>query len=82
MVKIIKTYFNKKIKIIKIKNYKDKRGYFTETYSKKNYYKLGIKDEFVQDNQSLSTNRGTIRGLHFQSPPIQQAKLISVFKGS
>ena len=82
MLQVVKTFFDKKIKLIKIKNFKDKRGYFAETYNKKNYFKIGIKDNFVQDNQSLSITKGTIRGLHFQSPQFHQAKLVSVFRGS
>jgi len=82
MIKVIKTFFNKEIKLIKIKPYKDNRGYFTETYNKKNYKLEDINENFVQDNQSLSIHKGTIRGLHFQSPPKQQSKLIFVQKGS
>ena len=39
--------------LIKIKNFKDKRGYFAETYNKKNYFKIGIKDDFVQDKRMI-----------------------------
>ena len=82
MVKVIKTFFNNKIKLLKIKPFKDNRGYFTETYNKKNYKLADINENFVQDNQSLSISKGTIRGIHFQSPPKQQSKLIVVQKGS
>ena len=82
MLKIIKTFFNGKIKLIEVKNFKDKRGYFAEIYNKKNFSDIGIKDNFVQDNQSLSITKGTLRGMHFQSPPYHQAKLVSVSKGS
>jgi len=60
--------------------YKDSRGYFFESFSKKKYEEIGIKDEFVQDNISKSTY-GTIRGLHYQVPPYTQGKLCHVIKG-
>ena len=45
----------------------DHRGYFTETYSKPKYEKLGITVDFVQDNMSFSAQKGTLRGLHRQN---------------
>lgn len=60
--------------------YEDERGYFFESYNKNKYENVGIKEKFVQDNQSCSQN-GTIRGLHFQIPPFEQSKLIRVIKG-
>ena len=60
----------------------DNRGYFVETYSRKIYENFGIDLEFVQDNQSFSSNAGTVRGLHFQIPPHTQAKLISCNRGA
>lgn len=59
----------------------DHRGYFTETYSKPKYEKLGIDVDFVQDNMSFSAQEGTIRGLHWQNPPYAQSKLVSCTKG-
>jgi dTDP-4-dehydrorhamnose 3,5-epimerase len=59
--------------------FKDKRGYFLETYQEKKYGDLGISDDFVQDNLSLSVF-GTLRGLHFQNPH-GQAKLVQVIQG-
>jgi dTDP-4-dehydrorhamnose 3,5-epimerase len=58
----------------------DSRGYFVETYSKRTF-DLPV-DTFVQDNEALSTQRGTLRGLHFQLAPSPQAKLVRVIKGS
>lgn len=52
-----------------------------ETYNRKAFVVAGIADEFVQDNLSLSTEAGTIRGLHFQSAPFAQAKLVRVARG-
>ena len=60
----------------------DSRGYFVESYNKRSFTPLGIDVTFVQDNQSLSTQRGTIRGLHFQLAPEPQAKLVRVLAGS
>lgn len=59
----------------------DHRGYFFESYNKEAFYNIGIEDEFVQDNQSLS-NRGVLRGLHFQNPPYGQGKLVRVLAGA
>ncbi|MCB1721466.1 MAG: dTDP-4-dehydrorhamnose 3,5-epimerase [Rhodospirillales bacterium] len=59
----------------------DARGYFEETYNREALRAHGINTDFIQDNQSLSVNRYTIRGLHFQTPPFAQAKLIRVLSG-
>lgn len=67
--------------IIEPKVFKDERGYFYESYNQKIFYEAGIKDEFVQDNQSLS-QKNVVRGLHFQHPPYAQAKLVRVIKGA
>src|SRR5215208_3082907 len=48
----------------------DERGYFSETYSRRDFAAAGITDEFIQDNHSLSTKSGTIRGLHYQLAPL------------
>ena len=60
----------------------DKRGFFSEIYNKKSFEKLGINIDFVQDNFSFSENANTLRGIHFQSPPFAQSKLIRVVSGS
>jgi dTDP-4-dehydrorhamnose 3,5-epimerase len=59
----------------------DERGTFAETYVKQEFARSGILSDFVQDNQSFSASAGTVRGLHFQIPPFQQAKLIRVLRG-
>jgi dTDP-4-dehydrorhamnose 3,5-epimerase len=64
------------------RKFADSRGYFMETYSVSAFRTLGIHSTFVQDNQSLSIRRGTIRGLHFQTPPHAQAKLVRVLRGA
>ena len=67
--------------IIQPKVFEDSRGYFFESYNE-NVFKLkGINENFVQDNQSLSQT-GVLRGMHFQSPPFAQGKLVRVIKGA
>ena len=68
--------------LVEPRRFSDARGYFSETYNEKTFRAAGITANFVQDNQSLSTQRGTIRGLHFQLPPAPQAKLVRVLRGS
>lgn len=60
----------------------DQRGYFMETYSTKAFADLGICCDFVQDNQSFSAQKGTLRGIHFQNAPMAQAKLVRVTRGA
>ena len=60
----------------------DERGFFSETWNEETYAKAGIPFRFVQDNHSLSRDVGVLRGLHFQSPPFAQDKLIRVTRGS
>ena len=67
--------------LVQPKVFEDARGYFFESYNKEVFQKAGIKDEFLQDNQSLS-QKGVLRGLHFQNPPHAQAKLVRVITGS
>ena len=60
----------------------DVRGYFLETYKQKLLYDaLGYQVDFIQDNESKSTSKGVLRGLHFQAPPFAQNKLVRVIKG-
>lgn len=60
----------------------DDRGFFSETYNKKALDASGIHLEFVQDNHSFSAAKGTVRGLHFQTPPFAQDKLVRVTRGA
>jgi len=62
--------------------YIDNRGFFMETYNRRVFKDHGLDIEFVQDNHSLSEKKGVIRGLHFQYPPYDQAKLVRVVSGS
>lgn len=59
----------------------DHRGWFMETYSERNLAEYGIHTVFVQDNQSYSAQKNTIRGLHFQTNPKAQTKLIRCTRG-
>jgi len=70
------------VKIIRPKKFGDHRGFFSETYSRKAFEAAGLLYDFVQDNQSLSAEVGTVRGLHFQLPPFAQDKLVRVVKGA
>lgn len=70
------------VKIIEPKRIGDARGFFCETYSRRAFANVGIDVEFVQDNHSLSAEQGVVRGLHFQLPPMAQAKLVRVVRGA
>ncbi len=67
--------------LVTVRRFADARGAFIETYSRRDFAAIGIPDEFVQDNQSLSVHVGTVRGLHFQTPPHAQGKLVRVLRG-
>ncbi len=69
------------VKLIVPNRFEDRRGFFSEIYNARLLAEAGIPDTFVQDNLSLSTRVGTIRGLHFQRPPYAQAKLVRVSGG-
>ena len=71
----------KDLLIIKPRVFEDARGYFFESYNEAAFKTNGIDVSFVQDNQSLS-NTGVLRGLHFQSPPFDQGKLVRVINGA
>ena len=67
--------------IIKPDVFEDERGYFFESFNLEKFLKAGIDLKFVQDNESMS-KKGVLRGLHFQSPPFAQGKLVRVMRGS
>lgn len=67
--------------IIEPRIFKDARGYFFESYSKREFDEKVRPVNFVQDNESCST-RGVMRGLHFQRPPFTQSKLVRCVKGA
>ena len=78
-MKITETKF-KGIYIIEPQVFGDNRGWFMETYSKIKMPQIDC--DFVQDNQSFSAQKGTLRGIHFQTPPMAQAKLLRCSRGA
>ena len=60
----------------------DARGFFSESWNRRRMAEGGLDIDFVQDNHSVSAARGTLRGLHFQSPPHAQAKLVRCGRGA
>ena len=70
------------VKIVVPKRFSDPRGFFSEVYKRGAFASAGISSDFLQDNHSLSGPVGTLRGLHFQTPPFAQAKLVRVLRGS
>jgi dTDP-4-dehydrorhamnose 3,5-epimerase len=69
------------VMLIRTKHFEDARGFFTEIYNRKTFAAAGLDLDFVQDNLSCSVQSGTIRGLHYQSAPFAQDKLVRVIKG-
>jgi dTDP-4-dehydrorhamnose 3,5-epimerase len=68
--------------LIKPKVHTDNRGFFFESYSAPTFAAAGIDCVFVQDNHSKSISKGVIRGLHFQTAPFEQSKLVRVVRGA
>ena len=69
------------IKIVTPKKHGDARGFFSEVYSRSAWDNAGLDFSFVQDNHSFSATIGIVRGLHFQTPPFAQDKLVRVARG-
>jgi dTDP-4-dehydrorhamnose 3,5-epimerase len=69
------------VQLLEARRFGDHRGWFTEVYSERAAAALGIDVRFVQDNHSLSRPVGVLRGLHFQTPPHGQAKLVRCIRG-
>lgn len=67
--------------VLKPRVFEDERGYFFESYNQNLFKQAGLNLDFVQDNQSLS-QKGVLRGLHFQNPPHAQGKLVRVITGA
>lgn len=70
------------LKILNVRRFGDARGFFSETWNAARMSEAGLDYAFVQDNQSLSGTVGTLRGLHMQTPPHAQAKLVRCGRGS
>ena len=69
------------VKIVEPDVFSDTRGYFFESYNREKMMKAGMGNNFIQDNESLSSY-GVIRGLHYQLEPFSQAKLVRVVSGT
>ena len=69
------------IKLITPKAHIDRRGSFCETWNQRDFERAGVRCNFVQDNHVVSKPAGTLRGLHFQSEPYAQGKLVRVARG-
>jgi dTDP-4-dehydrorhamnose 3,5-epimerase len=70
------------VRLIRTPRISDARGYFCETFQRATFAAQGVDNDFIQDNQSSSDRKGTVRGLHFQRPPYAQTKLVRVLRGS
>ncbi len=70
------------VKVLIPKKHSDARGFFSETYSRRSFAEAGIDITSVQDNHVFSAEKGTVRGLHFQTPPFAQDKLVRIVRGS
>ena len=79
---LIKKTVIPEIIILYPEKYGDHRGFFSETFNSSKLQSLDITMSFVQDNQSLSGNAQTLRGLHYQAPPFAQDKLVRVTRGA
>ena len=77
----IKPQAIKDVKLLFPKQHFDDRGYLAETMREQTYQQYGLPGIFAQENQSLSLKKSTVRGLHAQKPPYEQAKLIRVLRG-
>ncbi|MGL4242834.1 MAG: dTDP-4-dehydrorhamnose 3,5-epimerase, partial [Beijerinckiaceae bacterium] len=70
------------VKLITPRRHGDDRGWFMEVYSERAFQAIGVNERFVQDNHSWSREAGVLRGLHFQTPPFAQAKLVRCVRGT
>jgi dTDP-4-dehydrorhamnose 3,5-epimerase len=69
------------VKLIRTRRFEDSRGWFVETWNQSRWSAQGVAENFVQDNHSLSRPVGTLRGIHFQVPPVAQGKLVRCVRG-
>ena len=75
-------YLEKSICVFEADKFLDERGFFSEIYNKEFLQNIGVTETFVQDNYSFSKEKYTLRGLHFQKFPHEQAKIVRVMQGS
>lgn len=78
----IQTFEVPDVMLVTPRRFEDPRGFFVETWSDRIFREKVADVGFVQDNQSLTRNKGTIRGLHYQRPPAAQGKLVRVLRGA
>lgn len=79
--KIMPTAISEVLEIVPVRHFDD-RGWFSETWNRAELAKAGIASDWVQDNESVSFPKATLRGIHFQLPPESQDKLVRVIAGS
>lgn len=82
MIEIVSIDALPEIKLVTVRRLEDPRGFFSETWNRERFAAHGIPVDFVQDNHSLSRPAKTVRGLHFQTAPFAQAKLVRVVRGA
>ncbi|WP_059173416.1 dTDP-4-dehydrorhamnose 3,5-epimerase [Bacillus sp. FJAT-27445] len=70
------------VKVVEPSVFGDHRGWFMETFNNEKFKEVGINIKFIQDNQSYSAAKGTLRGLHYQLNPKAQTKLVRCIRGS
>ena len=70
------------VKLITPDRHGDERGFFSETWNRARFDDANLHFNWVQDNHSLSKDKGVLRGLHFQTPPFAQDKLVRVTAGA
>jgi dTDP-4-dehydrorhamnose 3,5-epimerase len=70
------------VKIVVPERIGDARGFFSEIWNERTFAAAGLNAAFVQDNHARSPSRGTVRGLHYQTPPVAQGKLLRVTRGA
>jgi dTDP-4-dehydrorhamnose 3,5-epimerase len=80
-MKIIQRIFGD-VLVLESKIFNDNRGYFFELHNKNKFEEINLSEDFIQDNLSYNAKSGTLRGLHFQLPPYDQGKLVSVISGA
>lgn len=68
--------------LIQLEKFSDERGFFARYFCKDEFEKAGLESDFVQVNNSLSKEKGTLRGLHYQRPPQAEVKLVRCIKGA
>ena len=68
--------------VIEIEKMQDHRGFFARTWCRKEFTTRGLNSDYVQINMSFNEHRGTVRGMHYQKQPHQEAKLLRCTKGA